>query len=146
MTHSQQQAGGAGKRRRGDARANAGREQRAVALRDKLLPLVQQRGQRHQYGCAGRTGALHLTTWECGPYTFVLREPFAPFGLSTRPIADEAEEEGQRVSADPALLAFGLDAWLRGQAMLSLAWDVNGQTVVLAFQPGAWVNQTMAFR
>jgi hypothetical protein len=75
-----------------------------------------------------------------------LREPFAPLGLSTKPSADETADKGRRVSADPALLAFGLDAWLRGQAMLSLAWDVNGQTIVLAFQPGAWVNQTMAFR
>jgi hypothetical protein len=125
-------------------RASADREGRAVALRDQLVPLVQQQGQRHQYGCAGRAGPLHLTTWESGPYRFILREPFMPLGHVPAPASHRAPEPRDRTLDDPVSLAYGLDGWLNDRVMLSLAWNVAGPVMVLTFQPGTWADEALA--
>lgn len=57
-------------------------ERSASIIRDHVVPLVQSRGQGHQYGCMGACGPLHLTTWDCSPFRFVLRVPFRPPGVS----------------------------------------------------------------
>ena len=76
------------------------RERRAVAIRDSVLPLVRSKGQKHHYGCAGVAGPCHLTTWEDGPFRFVLREPYRPLGAGLSDDALNASAMPRR-GADP---------------------------------------------
>ena len=117
-------------------------ERRVVAIRDHLVRLVQSRGNGHQYGLGGMFGPLHLTTWETGPFRFVLRTPYRPSGM---PIEADARRLGpvpQRAS-NPALLPYGLDVWRRHR-VLSVAWDPNGPVEVVSFRRGAWEAETLA--
>ena len=125
-------------------KGDAGRERRALAIRDRVLPLLGSNGQKHQYGCAGVAGPCHLTTWESGPFRFVLREPYRPLARAGSP--DDAPDTWAipRRGAGPAPPPFGFDVW-RGEGMvLSLGWDPAGPVRVVALRPGAWKEEALA--
>ena len=113
-------------------------EHRASTIRDHIVPLVQSHGQGHQYGCVGVSGPLHLTTWSCSPFRFVLRVPFRPPGVpgTTAPQRPDA-------MPNPGMLPYGLDVWRR-QRVLSLAWDPDGRIEVVGFRPGVWEAETLS--
>ena len=115
-----------------------GVERRASTIRDHIVPLVQSNGQGHQYGCVGVCGPLHLTTWDCSPFRFVLRVPFRPPGVPGKTATQRPE-----VMLNPVMLPYGLDVWRR-QRVLSLAWDPDGRIEVVGFRPGAWETETLA--
>jgi hypothetical protein len=117
-------------------------ERRAIAIRDHIVPLVQSRGQGHQYGRAGVSGLLHLTTWKCAPFRCVLRVPFRPPGVPGEAASQRAEPVPHQRSS-PALLPYGLDVWRR-QKVLSLAWDPDGLVEIVAFRRGAWEVEALA--
>ena len=121
-----------------------GRERRVLAIRDRVLPLLRSKGQKHQYGCAGVAGPRHLTTWEDGPFRFVLREPYRP--LTRAGLSDDAPNTWAMPhrGAGPAPPPFGFDVW-RGEGMvLSVGWDPAGPVEVVALRPGAWEDEALA--
>jgi hypothetical protein len=123
---------------------DAGRERRVLAIRDGVLPLVRSKGQKHQYGSAGLAGPCHLTTWESGPFRFVLREPYRPLARAGSP--DDAPDTWAMppCGADPAPPPFGFDVW-RGEGMvLSVGWGTDGPIEVVALRPGAWQDEALA--
>ena len=138
-------AGSRGRPSRSPTRkGGAGRERRALAIRDRVLPLVRSKGQKHQYGSAGLAGPCHLTTWEDGPFRFVLREPFRP--LTRAGLSDDAPNTWAMPhrGAGPAPPPFGFDVW-RGEGMvLSVGWDPAGPVEVVALRPGAWEDEALA--
>jgi hypothetical protein len=111
---------------------------RAAAIRDHVLPLLRSRGRAHRYGRLGGAGPLHLTTWEDGPFRFVLREPYRPLGAgagwTAAPVA--------RAAPPP----FGLDVERGARLVLSAAWDPDGAVELVAFRPGAWEREVLALR
>ena len=116
-------------------------ERRAAIIRDHVVPLVQVRGQGHQYGCAGQSGPLHLTTWECGQFRFVLRVPFGPPGVQGKVVDQHPTAAGRK--SNPALLPYGLDIWRRLR-VLSVAWEPDGRFEVVGFRRGTWEADTLA--
>jgi hypothetical protein len=113
-------------------------ERRVSTIRGHIVPLVQSHGQGHQCGCVGVSGPLHLTTWNCRPFRFVLRVPFRPPGVP-------GTTATQRPDAipNPVMLPYGLDVWRR-QRVLSLAWDPDGRIEVVGFLPGVWEVETLS--
>ena len=126
----------------------AERERRVLAIRDRLLPLVRSKGQKHQYGRAGVAGTCRLTTWEDGPFRFVLREPYRP--LARAGSFDDAPDAWAMPprAADPipapAPAPFGLDVWRGGGVVLSVGWVPDGPVEVVALWPGAWEDEALA--
>ena len=125
-------------------RGDAGRERRILAIRDRVLPLVRSKGQKHQYGRAGVAGPCRLTTREDGPFRFVLREPYRP--LTRAGLSDDAPNAWAMPhrGAGPAPPPFGLDVWRGGGMMLSVAWGTGGPVEVVALRPGVWEDEALA--
>jgi hypothetical protein len=141
----------AGRRRpRGSPTRSGGaeRERRVLAIRDRLLPLVRSKGQKRQYGCAGVAGPCRLTTWEDGPFRFVLREPYRP--LAQAGWSGDAPDTWAMAPRVPdAIVAsapapFGLDVWRGGGVVLSIGWVPDGPVEVVALQHGAWKDEALA--
>jgi hypothetical protein len=116
------------------------RHRSALTIRDHVLPLVQVRGQRHQYGCTGGSGRFHLTTWESDPLRFVLRVPFDPLGTQAAVQAPGGAALPQGKGTAP--LPFGLDVWAAVR-VLSVAWNQT-ELVVVTFRHGTWELEALA--
>ena len=112
----------------------AGRQARAVAIRDHVLPLVLAHADSRQYGCLGKAGPLHLLTWARGPFRLVLRLPFHLPGA--------ASPAGRGAAPPPN----GLDiVRLADDArVFSIAWELDGRLELVAFRRGTWEDEALA--
>ncbi len=115
-----------------------------MAIRDSVLPLVRSKGQKHQYGCVGVAGPCHLTTWESGPFRFVLREPYRPLARAGLSDAPNTWALLPRRGADSAPPPFGFDVWRGGGVVLSVGWVPDGPVEVVALLQGAWEDEALA--
>jgi hypothetical protein len=112
-------------------------DDRALAIRDHLLPLVRDRGALETQRGAVRVVALETGPWRCEHWT-----PFADLAPG------EASSPGYRHAlarqhARPDL-PYGLDVHRDGAKLLSVLWADHGAFAVAAFARGAWEDEALA--
>ena len=93
--------------------------ERAIVIRDHLLPLIREHGAALEI--SGPTG--RMAAWKVGRFTFALHSPGHDGG-------------GKPMSA------WGLDVW-HGGKVLSLRWDDPGAVDVLTFIRGPWEDAAL---
>ena len=102
-------------------------DERALAIRDHLLPLIHEGGTLELQRDAVRLVALEIVQWSFHHWT-----PFSelPPGEASSPGYRHALER-QRGMRD---LPYGLDVW-RGEKLLSILWADDGAFEVVSFAP-----------
>lgn len=114
----------------------ASSDDRALAIRDHVLPLVRERGTVEV-----QRGSVRLTTLEMEPWVFHHWTPFSDLS------PDEASAPGyrhaiERQHATPDL-PYGLEIW-RGLKVLSVLWVDAGDFEVPCFVRGSWEDEALA--
>jgi hypothetical protein len=114
----------------------ASSDDRALAIRDHLLPLIREHGRLEQ-----QQGPVRLIAWELAPWAF---DHWTPFN---DPEVGEAASPGyrhalERQQAGPGLV-YGLDVW-HGEKVLSVLWADDGAFEVVSFVRGAWEDEALA--
>ena len=112
-------------------------DDRALAIRDHLLPLVRERGTLEV-----QRGPVRLVALRTGPWTV---EHWTPFGELS---PDEASSPGyrhalERQRAGPDL-PYGLDLWRDGARVLGVLSSEDGASQVVTFVRGAWEDEALA--
>jgi hypothetical protein len=111
-------------------------DERALAIRDHLLPLVRERGTLELQRDAVRLVALEIDLWSFHHWT--------PFGELP---PEEASSPGYRHALERQRgtrdLPYGLDVW-RGEKLLSVLWADDGAFEVVTFVRGAWEDEVLA--
>lgn len=110
-------------------------DDRALAIRDHLLPLVRERGTLER-----QRGPVRLITVQLGCWSFHHWTPFNELSPG------EASSPGyrhalQRQHKKPDLL-YGLDVWY-GAKVLSVLWADNGAFEVVRFVRGPWEDEAL---
>jgi hypothetical protein len=110
-------------------------DDRALAIRDHLLPLVRDRGVLECQRDTVRVIALQL-----GPWLFNHWTPFNDLSpeQASSPGYRHALER-QRTGPD---LPYGLEVW-RGSKVLSVLWADNGSFEVDSFVRGPWEDEAL---
>lgn len=111
-------------------------DDRALAIRDHLLPLVRERGTlEHQ------RGAVRLIALRMDPWTFSHWTPFNELS------PEEASSPGYRHALErqhtTSNLPYGLDVW-HGAKVLSVLWADDGSFEVVDFVRGPWEEEALA--
>ena len=110
-------------------------DDRALAIRDHLLPLVRDRGMLECQRDAVRVIAMQLGAWLFNHWT-----PFqdlAPEEASSPGYRHALER--QRTGPD---LPYGLEVW-RGSKVLSVLWADDGSFEVDSFVRGSWEDEAL---
>lgn len=111
-------------------------EDRALAIRDHILPVVRERGTlEHQ------RGPVRMVVLRSGPWTFNHWTPFndlSPDEASSPAYRHAIEQQHTRPD-----LAYGLDIW-RGTKVLSIQWADDGAFEVISFIRGPWEDEALA--
>jgi hypothetical protein len=112
-------------------------DDRALAIRDRLLPLVHEHGTLEI-----QRGPVRLVVLRTGPWTV---EHWTPFAELSR---DEASSPGyrhalERQRAGPDL-PYGLDLRRDGARVLGVLWSDDGASDVAAFVRGSWEDEALA--
>ena len=111
--------------------------ERAIAIRDHLLPLLRAHGAAQKVG--GTTG--HVAVWKVGRFAFALHSPPNPWQVETPPsTAYDQALARQRPKPAPA---WRLDVW-HGDKVMSLRWDDPGALEVATFVHGTWEDAALA--
>ena len=112
-------------------------DDRALAIRDHLLPLVRERGTLEL-----QRGPVRLVVLRTGPWTVEHRTPFGELspGEASSPGYRHALER-QHTRPD---LPYGLDVRHDGARVLSVLWSDDGASEVAAFVRGAWEDDALA--
>ncbi len=112
-------------------------DDRALAIRDHLLPLVRDHGMLEV-----QRGPVRLVVLRTGSWTV---EHWTPFAELSR---DEASSPGyrhalerQRTGPD---LPYGLDLWRDGARVLGVLWSDDGASEVATFVRGSWEDEALA--
>ena len=110
-------------------------DDRALAIRDHLLPMVRDRGVLECQRDAVRVIALQL-----GPWLFHHWTPFNDLSpeQASSPGYRHALER-QRTGPD---LPYGLEVW-RGSKVLSVLWADDGSFEVGSFVRGSWEDEAL---
>jgi len=111
-------------------------DDRALAIRDHVLPIVREHGTIEV-----QRSSVRLTTLKLGP---LLLHHWTPFNdLSP----DDASSPGYRRALERQKirpdLPYGLDVW-RGEKVLSILWEDNGAFEVASFVRGPWEEEALA--
>ena len=113
------------------------RTERAVAIRDHLLPLIRVQGAMEETGGSG----ARMVMWKAGRFAFALRSPFTAWGIKASPPGSYSAALAKQ-RANP-VLPWGLDVW-HGRKVLSLQWDDAGRVEVTSFNRGPWEAEALA--
>ncbi len=112
-------------------------DDRALAIRDHLLPLVRERGTLEL-----QRGAVRLVALRTGPWTV---EHWTPFGELS---PDEASSPGYRHAVERQRtrpdLPYGLDVRHDGARVLGVLWSEDGASQVVTFVRGPWEDEALA--
>ncbi len=112
-------------------------DDRALAIRDHLVPIVRGRGMLEL-----QRGLVRLVALRTGPWTI---EHWTPFGELS---PDEASSPGyrhalERQRAGPDL-PYGLDLRRDSARVLGVLWAEDGASEVVAFVRGPWEDEALA--
>jgi hypothetical protein len=112
-------------------------DDRALAIRDHVLPLVRERGVLER-----QRGAVRLVSLRIGPWAFEHWTPFNELdpGEASSPGYRHALER-QHTAPD---LPYGLDVRHSGAKVLSVLWSDRGASEVVVFARGAWEDEALA--
>jgi hypothetical protein len=112
-------------------------DDRALAIRDHLLPLVREHGTLEV-----QRGPVRLVVLRTGPWTVEHWTPFAELspGEASSPGYRHALGR-QRAGPD---LPYGLDLWRDGARVLGVLWSGDGASEVVAFVRGPWEDEALA--
>jgi hypothetical protein len=109
---------------------------RGLAIRDHLLPLIRDKGSLQVQRDVVRVIAIELDGWLFHHWT-----PFNELGLEeASSSAYRHALEQQRSRPD---LPYGLEVW-RGDKVLSVLWADHGAFEVPCFVRGAWEDEALA--
>lgn len=110
-------------------------DERALAIRDHLLPLIRARGRLQN-----QSGPVRLIVFETDDWTVNHWTPFSDLspGEASSPGYRHALER-QRTGAD---LPYGLEVW-RGSKVLSILWSDDGSFKVVTFVRGSWEDDAL---
>ena len=112
-------------------------DDRALAIRDHLVPVVRGRGMLEL-----QRGLVRLVALRTGPWTI---EHWTPFGELP---PDEASSPGYRHAVERQRtrpdLPYGLDLWRDGTPVLGVLWSDDGSFEVVAFVRGPWEDEALA--
>jgi hypothetical protein len=110
-------------------------DERALAIRDHLLPLIRERGTLEN-----QRGPVRLIVFETGDWTVNHWTPFSELssGEASSPGYRRAIER-QHTRPD---LPYGLDVW-RGSKVFSILWSDDGSFKVATFVRGAWEDDAL---
>ncbi len=112
-------------------------DERALAIRDRLLLLVRECGTLEV-----QRGPVRLVALRTGPWTI---EHWTPFGELS---PDEASSPGYRHAVERQRtrpdLPYGLDLWRGGARVLGVLWSDDGASEVAVFVRGAWEDEALA--
>ena len=115
----------------------ASNDDRALAIRDRLVPIVRERGALEL-----QRGLVRLVALRTGPWTI---EHWTPFGELS---PDEASSPGYRHAVERQRtrpdLPYGLDVRHDGTLVLGVLWSDNGASQVVAFVRGPWEDEALA--
>jgi hypothetical protein len=112
-------------------------DDRALAIRDHVLPIIRSRGVLEDLHGPVRAVVLKMEPWAFAHWT-----PFNELlpGEASSPGYRHALER-QHTRPD---LAYGLDVMWQGAKVLSLFWADNGDFAVAEFIRGDWENKILA--
>lgn len=113
-------------------------DDRALAIRDHVLPLVRERGS-----LLVQRNDLRLTELTVGPWVFRHWTPFNTLG------PEEALSPGYRHAIERQRsrrnLPYGLEI-SREETVLDVSWADDGATEVRTFVRGSWEAEALAMR
>jgi len=111
-------------------------DDRALLIRDRVLPLVRERGTLQT-----QRDAVRLTELRMPPWLFRHWTPFNELN------AGEAASPGYRRAVERQRsrpeLVYGLEVWLAAR-MLQVLWSDDGRVEVASFVRGAWEDAALA--
>lgn len=112
-------------------------DDRALAIRDHLLPLVRRRGTLEI-----QRDAVRLIVLRTEPWAF---EHWTPFNELS---PGEASSPGYRHALERQHMApdlpYGLVVWRAGMKVLRVLWADNGAFEVVDFARGPWEDEALA--
>src|SRR3712207_3006864 len=112
-------------------------DDRALAIRDHLLPLVRARGLLEV-----QRGALRLITLQTRPWTITHWTPFNDLS------SEQASSPGYRHALERQHttrdLPYGLRVWHGGKRVLVVLWSEDGAFEVTEFARGTWEREVFA--
>jgi hypothetical protein len=110
-------------------------DERALAIRDHLLPLIRARGRLQNQREPVRLIVLEMGEWTVNHWT-----PFSDLspGEASSPGYRHAIER-QHTRPD---LPYGLEVW-RGSKVLSILWSDDGSFKVVTFVRGSWEDDAL---
>lgn len=113
------------------------RLERAILIRDFLLPLIRAEGKIQ------RSGSDASVIWSRPGYcTAFFRTPFT----TVASIEEEHRRRTRLISlglASQPILSYALDVYQDGKVM-NLEWDTDGRTVLVSFKAGDWDSVLVA--
>jgi hypothetical protein len=112
-------------------------DDRALAIRDHLVPLVRDRGKLEL-----QEGSVRLIVLQTGPWTLNHWTPFNELA------SEQASSPGYRHALarqhGRVDLPYGLDLWHEGAKLLSVLWADDGSSEVARFVRGPWEHEAVA--
>jgi hypothetical protein len=112
-------------------------DDRALAIRDHLVPLIRERGRLELQQGSVRLIVLQTDSWTIEHWT-----PFSELD------AGEASSPGYRHALERqhgrSNLPYGLDVWHDGAKVLSVLWADDGTCEVASFVRGSWEDEALA--
>jgi hypothetical protein len=111
-------------------------DDRALAIRDHLLPLVRLNG-----GQEVQRDSVRLISLQTGPWTITHWTPFNELA------AGEASSPGYRHALErqqtAPSLPYGMDVSHNGTKVLSILWADDGASEVTSFHRGPWEDDAL---
>jgi hypothetical protein len=110
---------------------------RAVAIRDHILPLLRERGTLEP-----QRDAVRLTMLRMDPWMFRHWTPFnelSPHEASSPGYRHAIERQHPRRD-----LSYGFEAWHSGARVLQMLWADDGRVQVPGFVRGDWEDAALA--
>ena len=111
-------------------------DDRALAIRDHLVPLVRGGGTLEV-----QRGSVRLIVCRTGPWTLEHWTPFSELA------PEEASSPGYRHAIERQHgrrdLPYGLDVWHAGAKVLSVLWADDGAAEVASFVRGPWEDEAL---
>jgi hypothetical protein len=112
-------------------------DDRALAIRDHLVPLVRDSGSLEV-----QRDSVRLISLQMGPWTLTHWTPFNELA------SEEASSPGYRHALERQQVApglpYGIEVWHQGAKVLSILWAEDGASEVISFARGPWEDEALA--